>query len=58
MAQKKPLLLEGNTRKVSVLTLVPADIDSELGIEAENFDNTIDEMNRIQEILLFAQEDA
>ena len=58
MAQKKPLLLEGNKRKVPVLTLVPADIDPELGIEAESFDNTIDEMNRIQEALLFAGEDA
>ena len=58
MAQKESILLDGNTRKVSALTLVRADIDPELGIEAESFDNTIDEMNRIQEALLFTQEDA
>ena len=58
MAQKKSMLLDGKKRKVSALTLVSADIDPEVGIEAESFDNTIDEMNRIQEALLFAQEDA
>ncbi len=57
MSQKKSLLIDGNKRKVSALTLVQADIDPELGIEAESFDSTIDEMNRIQESLLFIEED-
>jgi hypothetical protein len=58
MAQSQPVLLEGCKRKTSVLTLAQADIDPRLGIEAESFDHTIDEMNRIQEALLFAEEDA
>lgn len=58
MSQKKLLLIDGNKKKVSALTLVQADIDPELGIEAESFDNTIDEMNRIQESLLFIEEGA
>ena len=56
MAQKKNILIDGNTRKVTALTLVKADIDPELGIEAESFDKTIDEMNRIQESLFFIEE--
>jgi predicted ATPase len=53
MSRKDKVLFEGNTKRVSALTLVRADIDPQLGIEAESFDNTIDEMNRIQESLLF-----
>jgi hypothetical protein len=30
-------------------TLVPANIDPEMGIEARSFDTTIEDMNRIQE---------
>lgn len=56
MSQKKLMLIDGNTKKVSALTLVSADIDPDLGIEAESFDSTIDEMNRIQEALLFIEE--
>lgn len=58
MAQKASLLIDGYKKKMPALTLVQADIDPKLGIEAESFDTTIDEMNRIQEALLFAEEDA
>lgn len=37
-------------------TLIPADIDSELGIEARSFDETIDEMNRIMEDIIWGTE--
>jgi hypothetical protein len=40
------------------LTLTPADIDPELGIEARSFDGTIAAMNSIQERILFGEEDA
>ncbi|PIE03506.1 MAG: hypothetical protein CSA81_01830 [Acidobacteria bacterium] len=57
MASKKAILIDGNIRKVKTLTFSEADIDPELGIEAESFDRTIDEMNRIQESLWFCEDD-
>ncbi len=56
IAEKQLTLLEGKKKRVPIQTLVPADIDPELGIEARSFDVTIDEMNRIQEALYFAEE--
>ena len=56
IAEKKLMQIEGKARRARHYTLTPADIDSELGIEARSFDTTIDEMNRIQEALYFAQE--
>ncbi|MBN2326941.1 MAG: ATP-binding protein [Candidatus Omnitrophica bacterium] len=56
MAKEDIVLLSGNTRRTSCLTLVPADIDPELGIEASSFDKTINDMNRIQEDILFGGE--
>ena len=53
MAKKNKILLDGNKRKTSVLTLVEADIDPSLGIEAETFDKTIEDMNRIQDAIMF-----
>jgi len=54
MAKKNKILLNGYKRKTSVLTLVEADIDPSLGIEAETFDKTIDDMNRIQDAIIFS----
>ncbi len=56
IAEKKLMQIEGKSRRTRHYTLTPADIDPELGIEARSFDTTIDEMNRIQEALYFAQE--
>ncbi|OQY19080.1 MAG: hypothetical protein B6I36_05195 [Desulfobacteraceae bacterium 4572_35.1] len=56
IAEKQLLLLDGNKKRTPCQTLVPADVDSELGIEARSFDTTIDEMNRIQEALYFTME--
>lgn len=47
------LLLHGNQRKTKTQTLIPAIINSDYGIEAISFDDTINEMNRIQESLMF-----
>ncbi|MDD2316831.1 MAG: ATP-binding protein [Desulfobacterales bacterium] len=57
IAEEKLVCKEGNKRSSRCLTLVPADIDPELGIEARSFDITIDAMNRIQEAIIFSGED-
>jgi len=46
----------GRKRRTRSLTLVQADINPELGIEARSFDTTIEDMNRIQEDILFGEE--
>ncbi|MCA9981033.1 MAG: AAA family ATPase [Anaerolineales bacterium] len=53
VAEKASILLDGNTRKSQQHTLTPAGIDPELGIEVGSFDKTIDEMNRIQEAIVW-----
>ena len=57
IAKENLVLKKGNTRKTKCLTLVSADINQELGIEVESFDTTIDEMNRIQEAIVWGGED-
>ena len=52
-ALEKKFVPPGGQRKTSGYTLEKADIDPELGIEASTFDETIDDMNRIQEEILF-----
>ena len=47
---------DGSQRKTCCQTLVPADIDPELGIEARSFDTTIEAMNRIQEEIIWGEE--
>ena len=49
-------LEEGQKRRRRGLTLVPADVDPVLGIEAPSFDNTIDEMNSIQADIVWGAE--
>ena len=57
MAQEALMPLEGGQKKRRRgLTLVPADIDPELGIEARSFDETIDEMNSILEDIVWGAE--
>lgn len=57
IAEESLMQLEGYSRRSRVLTLVLADIDNELGIEARSFDDTINDMNRIQDAILFGSED-
>lgn len=57
IAEEALIMLEGGQRKTKCQTLVPADIDPELGIEAKSFDKTIEDMNRIQEAILFSGEE-
>ena len=53
IAEKALIKLDGNKRKGHYQTLVPARIDSKLGIEARSFDTTINTMNRIQEAVIW-----
>lgn len=54
IADKKPVLLNGNTRKTRVDTFVPAEINQELGIKLGSFDEVINRMNRIQDEIIWA----
>ena len=57
MAQEELMPLEeGQKRRRRGYTLVPADIDPELGIEAPSFDETIDDMNKILEDIVWGAE--
>ena len=57
MAQEALIPLEeGQKRRRRGLTLVAADIHPKLGIEAPSFDETIDEMNRIQRDIVWGAE--
>lgn len=53
IAEKAKVKQDGGKRKTSCQTLTPADIDLELGIEARSFDETIEEMNRIQDEIVW-----
>ena len=57
MAQEALIPLEeGQKRRRKGHTFVEADIDPELGIEAPSFDETIEEMNRIQRDIVWGAE--
>ena len=56
IAEKAQLMLDKNKRKTLVQTLVAADIDPELGIEARSFDTTIEDMNRIHEAIIWGDD--
>jgi hypothetical protein len=53
IAEPALLKLDGRIRKSSCQTLVLADIDPLMGIEARSFDATIEDMNRIQEEIIW-----
>ncbi|HLP62648.1 MAG TPA: hypothetical protein VK186_27660, partial [Candidatus Deferrimicrobium sp.] len=48
--------IDKSLRKSRCLTLTPADINPELGIEARSFDTTIERMNRIQEEIIWGEQ--
>jgi len=57
IAELALIKLEGKKKRSRCQTLTKGDIDPELGIEAKSFDTTIDEMNRIQEEIIWGQVD-
>jgi predicted ATPase len=57
IAEMALIKLEGKTKRSRCQTLTKGDVDPELGIEAKSFDTTIDEMNRIQEEIIWGDSD-
>jgi len=55
IAEEVLIKLDGMQRKTKCQTLIQADIDSKLGIEARSFDKTIEDMNRIQEEIVWGE---
>lgn len=53
IAEETLIRLDGAQRKTKCQTLVAADIDSKLGIEARSFDTTIESMNSIQDEIIW-----
>jgi len=53
MTEKRPVPLGNNKRKSRYHTLVEANIDQQTGIEAPTFDETISKMNKIQEEIIW-----
>lgn len=51
------VLLDGGKRRTNCLTLVPAQITQSGGIELQSFDSTIQEMNRIQDAIIWGGTD-
>jgi len=57
IAEKASVKLDENRYKSKVQTLTKADVDSEYGIEARSFDTTIDEMNDINDAIIFSEDE-
>ena len=55
IAEKALIKLKGKTRKSRNHTLTKANISPEHGIEAGSFDTTIDDMNRIQDAIVWGE---
>jgi len=53
MAKEHSILRPGGKKKSKTRTLVKADISPTLGIEAKSFDETIDDMNAVQETIYY-----
>jgi len=53
IAEEASVKIIGASRKTKCGTLVEAEIDSKLGIDARSFDKTIEEMNRIQDEIIW-----
>jgi hypothetical protein len=53
IAEEAPVQIPGNSKKTKQMTLTPANIDPDYGIEARSFDKTINDMNRIQEDIIW-----
>lgn len=53
IAEEALIKLDGGKKKTKKRTLVRADIDQKMGIEARSFDKTIEDMNRVQEEIVW-----
>lgn len=57
IAEEALVKLDGGVRKTRCNTLVAAEVDPERGIEARSFDTTIEDMNRIQEEIVWGDDE-
>ena len=57
IAEKDHIKPDGNKQKRLYPTLTKAQIDPELGIEARSFDETINEMNEIQDAIIWGDDE-
>lgn len=57
IAEKRPILLDGKKRKYPYQTLTAAHIDPEKGIEVSSFDTAINTMNRIQDAIIWRDDE-
>ena len=55
IAKESLVKLEGKERKSRCQTLIQAAVDPSMGISLESFDDTIDDMNRIQEEIVWGE---
>lgn len=55
IAEETKIKLDGGKKKVTCKTLTPASIDMKGGIEARSFDLTIEDMNRIQDEIVWGE---
>lgn len=53
IAEEQRIRCDENTRRSKCHTLTPAEINQQEGIEARSFDTTIDDMNRIQDEIVW-----
>ena len=53
IAEERLMKKEGNSRKTLCHSFSPAPLSQSMGIEVRSFDETIDEMNRIQDRILW-----
>ncbi|MGD1903767.1 MAG: AAA family ATPase [Geitlerinemataceae cyanobacterium] len=53
ITEKSLTKIPGRQKRLTCQTLVPAKVSPELGIDARSFDSTIEDMNRIQESILW-----
>ena len=56
IAKNSLVKLEGNQRRTRCQTLVQAKISEEMGIDLPSFDNTINNMNKIQEAIFWGED--
>ena len=55
MAREELVKLDGKSKRTRCNTLVPAEINAETGIALQTFDSTIEEMNRIQDEIVWGE---
>jgi ABC-type sugar transport system ATPase subunit len=55
MADEALVQVEGNSKRTKIHTLIPASVTKENGIELGSFDKTIEEMNRIQDEIVWGE---